>query len=380
MEDESLSVICISLVIFLLYVSIIGRISYGWLKQRYSENSGSLPRTMVSIIIPVRNEESGIGRCLSGLLMQDYPGQLMEIIVVDDHSVDDTLEIVRRIAVNSSDIRISVLSLTLSEGKKAAIQLAVKCASGSLILCTDGDCTHPATWVGSMVNVYEKEQPAFISGPVLLKPGVGFFSLFQEIEFMSLVASGAGAINAGYPIMCNGANLGFTAEAYRNLEPDAMKPGLSSGDDVFLMLAMKRAYGAEKILFVKNKAAIVTAYAPKTIAGFLKQRLRWVSKSKAYRDGFLILTAVSVFAMNALFLAFAFAGLFYLKYLLLCLSIFVIKLAADLPLLISFADFAGKRRLIWFIPIAQPFVALFTVISAIAGNLGSVTWKGRKVN
>ncbi|MHC1777274.1 MAG: glycosyltransferase [Lentimicrobium sp.] len=380
MAIESLPVFYISLAIVLVYVAIIGRLFFGWMKLSLCENIGSLPVTMVSIIIPVRNEKSSIGRCLSGLLIQDYPGQLMEIIVVNDHSVDDTLEIVRRIAGNSNEIRISELSLTLSEGKKAAIQSGVKFASGSLILCTDADCSHPVTWVGSMVNCFESRDAVFISGPVLLKPGVGFFSLFQEVEFMSLLASGAGAIGAGNPIMCNGANLGFTAEAYQNLEPDAMKTGLSSGDDVFLMLAMKRTYGAEKILFVKNKAAIVTADAPKTIAGFLKQRLRWVSKSKAYRDGFLILTSVSVFAMNALFLATALAGLFNFKYLLFFLLIFIIKLAADLPLLISFADFAGKKRLAWFIPIAQPVVALLTTISAIAGNLGIVKWKDRKVN
>jgi hypothetical protein len=159
-----------------------------------------------------------------------------------------------------------------------------------------------------------------------------------------------------------------------------MKTSLSSGDDVFLMLAMKRTYGAEKISFVKNMAAIVTADASKTISGFLKQRLRWVSKSKAYRDGFLILTAVSVFAMNALFMVTALAGLFYIKYLLLFLLIFIIKLAADLPLLISFADFAGKKRQAWFIPVALPMVALLTTFSAIAGNLGVIRWKGRKVN
>ncbi|MBK6965687.1 MAG: glycosyltransferase [Bacteroidales bacterium] len=377
MEIESLPVFYTSLAIVLVYISIIGRLTYGWLKLEQCEIIGSLPVTMVSIIIPVRNEESAIGRCLSGLLMQEYPGQLMEIIVIDDHSVDATLEIVRGIAGNSPEIRISVLSLTLEEGKKAAIQLAVKFASGSLILCTDADCIHPHTWVGSMVNCFENRNPVFISGPVLLHSGNDFFGRFQEVEFMSLVASGAGAIGVHTPIMCNGANLGFSAEAYRSLKTDAMKSSLASGDDVFLMLAMKEAYGAKKILFVKNKAAIVTADAADSIAGLLRQRFRWASKSKAYRDGFLILTAVSVFAMNALIVATALAGLFDYKFLFLLLMLFIIKLAADLPLLILFGEFAGKKRLTWFIPIALPVVALFTTVSAVAGNLGNVKWKGR---
>src|ERR1700712_324904 len=47
----------------------------------------------VSVIIPARNEEAAIGDCLDALLAQDYPKHLLELIVVDDHSSDDTAAI-----------------------------------------------------------------------------------------------------------------------------------------------------------------------------------------------------------------------------------------------------------------------------------------------
>jgi chlorobactene glucosyltransferase len=48
-----------------------------------------------TIIVPARNEERTIGQCIDALTRQDYPRQLLRIIIVDDNSVDDTAEVVR---------------------------------------------------------------------------------------------------------------------------------------------------------------------------------------------------------------------------------------------------------------------------------------------
>src|SRR5690349_17947807 len=48
------------------------------------------PGTPVSVIIPARNEAAVIRACLRSVLDQDYPDHLLEVIVVDDHSEDDT--------------------------------------------------------------------------------------------------------------------------------------------------------------------------------------------------------------------------------------------------------------------------------------------------
>ncbi len=377
MEIEYLPVFYILLAILSVYLFIIAWLTHGWMKLKYSGIAEVHPSTMVSIIIPARNEEAVICRCLAGLLAQKFPGKMMEILVVDDHSEDRTLEILRDISGKANKTRITILSLTETSGKKAAIRLALKFASGSLILCTDADCSHPVNWVGSMVNCFETESPVFISGPVLLKPEGGLFGLFQEIEFMSLVASGAGAIGAHSPIMCNGANMGFSATAYRSLNGDAMKSAIASGDDVFLMLAMKDAFGAKKIVFVKNSEAIVSAKAAATPAAFIGQRLRWVSKSHAYHDPFLILTAASVFLVNFGIVSAAIAGIFISEFLWVSLALIVLKTTLDFPLLLSFSRFAGKKHLTWLIPFVQPLVVVLTTYTAIAGNLVKISWKGR---
>ncbi len=53
-----------------------------------------IPKTVVSIIIPARNEADNIIQTLEAIHSQKYPSILMNIIVVDDHSEDDTVEII----------------------------------------------------------------------------------------------------------------------------------------------------------------------------------------------------------------------------------------------------------------------------------------------
>jgi len=50
----------------------------------------------ISIIIPVFNEEKKLGYCLESIRSQDYPQDLLELIVVDDNSVDKTVEIAKK--------------------------------------------------------------------------------------------------------------------------------------------------------------------------------------------------------------------------------------------------------------------------------------------
>jgi len=81
-----------------------------WLILRAVRQRGLLPRLVrvsppsdepapaVTVIVPARDEEANIGRCLQSLLRQDYPATRLAIVVVDDHSADTTAAIVRGLA------------------------------------------------------------------------------------------------------------------------------------------------------------------------------------------------------------------------------------------------------------------------------------------
>lgn len=379
MSSEFIILSAFLMLIAAAYVFLLAKFFAGWIGLALRQNENIEPCTKVSVVVPARNEEQNIVSCLQGVLLQDYPLSLFEVIVVDDFSEDATAQLVLEFAQNHPEFKLKLIRLEGNFGKKAALQQAYKLATGSLILNTDADCSHPAGWIKAMSQCFEQQNPVFISGPVLLKSDGNLWGVFQELEFLSLIASGAGAIGAGVPIMCNGANLGFSSVALRQLNDDAMKSATASGDDVFLMLAMKQQFGAQRITFLKNREAICETNASATLRDYINQRMRWVSKSSAYRDTFLIVTAISVFLINFSIVA-ATVGAFFVPVLLnLAIWLFAIKVLADLPLLWSFSRFAKREKFVIFIPVIEPLVVIYTVLAAIAGNLMNVSWKGRKV-
>jgi glycosyltransferase involved in cell wall biosynthesis len=93
---------------------------------------------MITIVVPARNEEANIGRCLGSLV--DQKGALFEIFVVDDHSTDRTAEI----AAGFPGVRV-IPAKPLPEGwtgKANAIHSAIPLARGEWLLFTDADTVH----------------------------------------------------------------------------------------------------------------------------------------------------------------------------------------------------------------------------------------------
>jgi len=66
--------------------------------------SRALP--FVSVIIPMRNEEASIGACLEAVLAQDYPPDLLEVLVVDGDSDDGSAALIERYARDSGRVRL----------------------------------------------------------------------------------------------------------------------------------------------------------------------------------------------------------------------------------------------------------------------------------
>jgi glycosyltransferase involved in cell wall biosynthesis len=86
----------------------------------------------VSVIIPVYNGEASIGACLAHLQRQNYPGEKMEIIVIDDGSTDRTMDIIHRFGVKC-------IAAT-NKGPSNARNEGIQYASGQILVLIDADC------------------------------------------------------------------------------------------------------------------------------------------------------------------------------------------------------------------------------------------------
>ena len=197
------------------------------------------PKTRITVIIPARNEEKNIPACLDSLCKQDFPKDLLEIIVADDHSTDNTAAIVNRY----TDQGISLLSLekemsgvdVRGGSKKAALAAGIKKASGTLIVTTDADRIFPQLWLSTLVAFYEVNKPVFIAAPVKFSSEQNALHIFQSLDFLSLQGITAASVFSRFHTMCNGANLAYEKKAFEEAGGFAGIDQIASGDDMLLM-------------------------------------------------------------------------------------------------------------------------------------------------
>ena len=122
-----------------------------WRRQKTPPPLAALPR--LAIIVAARDEETDLPRCLEALLAQDYPADRFDIYIADDHSTDNTAEVIRRFQDLSKDgAGPTVLYVPVPDtvgslvGKANAIHAAVNVSDQEILVITDADCAPPSDW------------------------------------------------------------------------------------------------------------------------------------------------------------------------------------------------------------------------------------------
>ncbi len=328
----------------------------------------------VSVIIPARNEENNIARCLDALLQQNLPADQMEIIVVDDGSTDRTAEVV--VGYATRGVRIVRLE-NEAQGKKAALTKGIALATHPIIVTTDADCVYPSTWLNTLLCFRVEHDAVFVAAPVKYTKEKNFFERFQSLDFLSLQGITAAAVSKEIFNMCNGANLLYTKAAFQKVNGFAGIDLLPTGDDMLLMEKMQSVFPG-KINYCFSQDAIVETLPTAGLRAFIQQRIRWASKSTSYKNTNIKLVLLLVYLVNLSFLVMLIAGIYDLQYLKWGMLLMLVKTIFEFPFMIRIARFFGKQDLMpWFI-LAQPFHIVYIVLSASLSFFKRYEWKGRE--
>ncbi len=223
---------------------------------------------LVSVILPVFNEEPVVARTLAALRASDYPN--LEVVAVDDGSTDDTLAIMRRVAQQWPALRVLTQP---NAGKSIASNHGIMAARGEIVVTLDGDTLFEPQTVRMFARHFiappGRRPVGAVAGHVKVGNRRGLLTMWQSLEYISGIcvtrmAEGvAGAIS-----IVPGACAAWRREA---LQAAGGYSHDTLAEDADLTMTLQKLGWA----VVQENRAVAWTEAPMTVRGLAKQRLRW---------------------------------------------------------------------------------------------------------
>jgi cellulose synthase/poly-beta-1,6-N-acetylglucosamine synthase-like glycosyltransferase len=366
-----------------LYFALIFRLRQAW----FTVPEFSLPPTPVngckiSVIVAARNEEKNLPALLQSLTAQDYPPHLFEIFIINDHSTDNSANIVQSFPLANLhylSLEQELKGTKTHTYKKAAISIAIRKSKGTLIVTTDADCAVPPQWLSNIAAYYEQYHPVMMVMPVVMKNNGSLIGIFDSMDFLTLQGITAAAVHHRLFGMCNGANLAYTRVAFDAVNGFDGIDQVASGDDMLLLQKMEKAFPA-KIHYIKSKAVLVSTKAAGSLTAFLQQRARWSGKAGHYPDKNIMPVLWVVFLFNLQLLLMPLLVFFVPErnyWLGFWLLLLLLKTIIEWAFLAPVVRFMGKGNEGRYFPFFQLPHILYTLVAAVMGKLGYYRWKGR---
>lgn len=279
-----LSYILIFLTFVYLTVSIILFIGTIRLRKK-TKFSDSLP--YVSIIVPAKNEEKLIAKCLDSLLDQDYPADKYEIIVINDRSIDKTSDIIKSYQgisdkIKSMDVEANLSGLT---GKQNAVNEGLKISDGEIIMNIDADCIATPKWVSKTVAHFTPDTGLTMGFNITYSDEYNIFAELQSLDMLFLMDSASGSVGNNVYSSCAGSNIAYRKEILG--DQGHQKLGLSVVEDTAVIHLVSKSPNW-KVNVIYDKDAIVMTPAETSFKGFINQRIRWTVGGLATRSWIML--------------------------------------------------------------------------------------------
>ncbi len=366
-----LLLVCVSYVVLLLCLI------YGVAKLPTQKKQVTTTKTDFSVVIPFRNEADKLPKLLESIAEMQYPKNNVTFWFVNDDSEDVSVAIIEKFHHENPTWTFKILQnkRVSHSPKKDAILTAISNIENDWVVTTDADCILPPFWLDALNQKIMQENPKMISAPVTYTKTSSFFHYFQLLDFLSLQGTTIGSFGAGFPFMCNGANVAYQKEAFLAVNGFSGNDTIASGDDVFLLEKFIQKW-PEKVVYLKSKNALVNTFPVATWTDFVSQRVRWASKSANYRLFTGKLIGVIVILMNLLFCVLPVFFLTAISWKLL-IGILITKILVDSILLLQIVQFTQQKiNPIHFIvsTFMYPYMTIFIFCKSL---FSTYTWKNR---
>ncbi|SDW94777.1 glycosyltransferase [Aequorivita viscosa] len=325
----------------------------------------------VSLIVCAKNEAENLQKHIPFWLNQTYSNY--EIILINDASVDDTLEVMEHYA--EQDSRIQIVNVKNNEAfwgnKKYALTLGIKRAKNDRLVFTDADC-YPASeeWLSKMVaNFSDKKQLILGYGAYERQPGflnklIRFETLMTAVQYFSYA-------QAGTPYMGVGRNLGYTSRLFYEKNGFMSHIKVVSGDDD---LFVNEAATSENTAICITPEAFTYSLPKEKREKWFRQKRRHYTTAKLYKPMHKFLLGLYYFA-NLLFWILSGIILFTPLWMF-GLGIILTRFLIQYTIIGKAAGKLKEKDLIIFIPFFELFLIL-TQLSIFISNRSekNTQWK-----
>jgi len=219
----------------------------------------------ISVLVVGHNEESAITRCVRSLRAQSL--RTFEIILISDGSSDRMSKVAA--ALVARGLADKAFSTDLRCGKSAGVNLAVRLASGDILVNVDCDCSYDRFAIENIVAPFADPRVGAVSGDILPRNGGRTLtSSFQVIEYLVTISLGKRIAEMfGLVVCASGAFGAFRRSALASVG------GLDVGGGEDLDVTVRLRAKGWKIAFAPS--ALCYTDVPETAWNLLRQRLRW---------------------------------------------------------------------------------------------------------
>jgi cellulose synthase/poly-beta-1,6-N-acetylglucosamine synthase-like glycosyltransferase len=255
----------------LLFISIYFEVFLlmAFLQRRFGKfqsvpSPAESPLPSVAIVVPCFNESTTVRGTVNSLLALDYPANLLEILIVDDGSTDDTLQIVQDFR---SDSRVRIFSKG-NGGKHTAMNIGLENTQAEFIGCLDADSSVAPDALLKVMPVFNDSRVAAVTPCILVREPATLLQHMQNVEYRLSIFNRFILAAIGSAFITPGPFSFFRASVVRKLGGWRYA---HSTEDMEMALRMQ----LDGWLIANAPSAIVHTSTPRTLRALFKQRVRW---------------------------------------------------------------------------------------------------------
>lgn len=327
----------------------------------------------VSVIICAKNEADNLKTFLPSVIEQKYPN--FEIVLINDASYDNTLDVMEAFAEQHSHIKI--VNVRNNEAfwanKKYALTLGIKAAKNNHLLFTDADCKPISShWIWQMTAHFSTEKNIVlgyggytkIKGSLLNKL-IRFETLLTAVQYMSFA-------KLGLPYMGVGRNLAYTKDAFFKASGFMRHMHIRSGDDDLFINEIATKYNTSVCVSPDS----FTISNPKTsFKSWVRQKKRHITTAQHYKPIHKTLLAL-FYSSQLLFWVSGAVLLSFLFHWEIILCFLALRIVSQCIIIWFTAKKLHEQDLVLLMPFLELFLVLFQLTIFISNLISKPKhWK-----